>query len=69
VPLKIGYSVDFKKAKLPSKKKLIGKHSILEPINTNKHLKDLFVLIGSKIECFPINFFLLGSFAFLKSTE
>ena len=42
MPLKIGYSVNFKKAKLPSKKKLIGKYSILEPINTNKHLKDLF---------------------------
>ena len=40
--LKIGYSVNFKKAKFPSKKKLIGKYSILEPINTNKHLKDLF---------------------------
>ena len=40
--LKIGFSVNFKKAKLPSKKKLIGKYSILEPINTNKHLKDLF---------------------------
>ena len=34
--------MNFKKAKLPSKKKLIGKYSILEPINTNKHLKDLF---------------------------
>ena len=40
--LKIGYSVNFKKAKFPGKKKLIGKYSILEPINTNKHLKDLF---------------------------
>ena len=40
--LKIGYSVNFKKAKLPGKKKLIGKYSILEPVNTNKHLKDLF---------------------------
>ena len=40
--LKVGYSVNFKKAKLPSKKKLIGKYSILEPININKHLKDLF---------------------------
>ena len=40
--LKISYSVNFKKAKLPSKKKLIGKYSILEPININKHLKDLF---------------------------
>ena len=40
--LKIGFSVNFKKAKLPSKKKLIGKYSILEPINVNKHLKDLF---------------------------
>jgi RimJ/RimL family protein N-acetyltransferase len=42
VQLKIGYSINFKKAKLPSKKKLIGKYSILEPININKHLKDLF---------------------------
>ena len=42
MPLKIGYSINFKKAKLPSKKKLIGKYSILEPININKHLKDLF---------------------------
>ena len=40
--LKIGFSVNFKKAKLPSKKKLIGEYSILEPINVNKHLKDLF---------------------------
>ena len=40
--LKIGYSVNFKKAKLPSKKKIIGKYSILEPININKHLKNLF---------------------------
>jgi len=42
VQLKISYSVNFKKAKLPSKRKLIGKYSILEPININKHLKDLF---------------------------
>ena len=42
MPLKVGYLVNFKKAKLPSKKKLIGKYSILEPININKHLKDLF---------------------------
>tara|TARA_B100001013_G_scaffold80645_1_gene43583 strand:- start:28 stop:696 length:669 start_codon:yes stop_codon:yes gene_type:complete len=42
VQLKIGYSVNFKKAKPPSKKKLIGQYSILEPININKHLKDLF---------------------------
>ena len=40
--LKISYSVNFKKAKFPSKRKLIGKYSILEPININKHLKDLF---------------------------
>ena len=42
MPSKIGYSVNFKSAKLPSKKKLVGKYSILEPVNTNKHLKDLF---------------------------
>ena len=42
MPLKVGYLVNLKKAKLPRKKKLIGKYSILEPININKHLKDLF---------------------------
>ena len=40
--LKIGYSVNFKKAKLPTKQKLVGKYSILEPINAKKHSKDLF---------------------------
>ena len=40
--LKIGYPVNFKKAKLPTKQKLIGQYSILEPINVKKHSKDLF---------------------------
>ena len=39
---KLGYPVKFKKAKLPSKKKLIGKYCNLEPINIRKHSKDLF---------------------------
>ena len=38
----IGFSVKFKKAKFPSKKKLVGKYCYLEPINIKKHSKDLF---------------------------
>jgi len=40
--LKISFSIKFKKAKLPSKKKLIGKYCFLEPRNSKKHSKDLF---------------------------
>ena len=39
---KIGFSVNFKKAKLPSKKIINGKYVILEPININRHSKDLY---------------------------
>jgi RimJ/RimL family protein N-acetyltransferase len=38
----LGPKIRFKKAKLPSKKKLIGKYCFLEPINIQKHSKDLF---------------------------
>jgi len=34
--------VNFKKAKIPSKKKLNGKYCFLEPVNNKKHSKDLF---------------------------
>ena len=40
--LSLGFAVKFKKAKLPSKKKLIGKYCFLEPINIKKHSKDLY---------------------------
>ena len=40
--LPIGFAVKFKKAKFPSKKKLIGKYCVLEPVNARKHSKDLF---------------------------
>jgi RimJ/RimL family protein N-acetyltransferase len=40
--LKIGFSVKFNESKLPSKKKLIGKYCVLEPVNVRKHSKDLF---------------------------
>jgi len=40
--LSLGFAVKFKKAKLPSKKKLIGKYCFLEPINIRKHSKDLY---------------------------
>jgi RimJ/RimL family protein N-acetyltransferase len=40
--LKLGFTVKFKKIKLPSKKKLIGKYCFLEPINIKKHSKDLY---------------------------
>ena len=38
----VGPKVHFKKAKLPTKKKLIGKYCFLEPINIQRHSKDLF---------------------------
>ena len=40
--LTLGFAVKFKKVKLPSKKKLIGKYCFLEPINIRKHSKDLY---------------------------
>ena len=38
----IGKSLNFKRAKLPGKKKLAGKYSFLEPINIQKHAEELF---------------------------
>jgi len=38
----VGFPVKFKKAKLPSKRKLFGKYCFLEPINVQRHSKDLF---------------------------
>ena len=38
----LGNKVNFKKAKIPSKKKLNGKYCFLEPVNSKKHSKDLF---------------------------
>ena len=38
----IGFSVKFKKAKLPSTRKLVGKYCFLEPVNIQRHSKDLF---------------------------
>ena len=40
--LTLGFTVKFKKTKLPSKKKLIGKYCHLEPIDIRKHSKDLY---------------------------
>ena len=39
---KIGFPVNFKKAKRPNKSFLKGIYTILEPININKHADDLF---------------------------
>ena len=39
---KIGLPVTFKKAKLPTKQRLVGKYSILEPIDVKKHAEDLY---------------------------
>ena len=39
---KLGMPVNFRKAKLPSNKKIIGRYSYLEPIKINKHANDLF---------------------------
>ena len=38
----LGIKVNFKKAKIPSKKILNGKYVTLEPININKYSKDLY---------------------------
>ena len=38
----IGVPVKFKTAKLPSKQKLVGKYCFLEPVNIQRHSKDLF---------------------------
>ena len=40
--IRIGYPVNFQKAKLPSKKKLMGYYTILEPLQIKKHSIDLF---------------------------
>ena len=37
-----GNKVNFKKAKIPSKKKLNGKYCFLEPVNIRRHSKALF---------------------------
>ena len=42
MPLKISYSVNFKSAKFPSKKQLVGKYSILKPLNFKNHAGELF---------------------------
>ncbi len=39
----LGYKVNFKKAKLPSKKTLRGNYVALEPIDINRHSKDLYL--------------------------
>ena len=39
---KIGFPINFKKAKHPNKNFLIGIYTILEPINVTKHADDLF---------------------------
>ena len=38
----IGFSIKFEKAKLPSTRKLVGKYCFLEPVNIQRHSKDLF---------------------------
>ena len=39
---KLGVPVNFKKAKFPSNRKIIGRYSYLEPIKINRHANDLF---------------------------
>jgi len=40
---KFSFKINFKKSKIPSRKKLVGKYSLLEPLNIKKHSKDLYV--------------------------
>ena len=42
MPLNISYSVNYRSAKFPSKKQLVGKYSILEPLNFKNHTGELF---------------------------
>jgi RimJ/RimL family protein N-acetyltransferase len=42
VPLNISYSVNYRSAKFPSKKQLVGKYSILKPLNFKNHAGELF---------------------------
>ena len=42
MPSKISYSVNFRSAKFPSKKRLVGKYSILAPLNFKNHTDELF---------------------------
>ncbi len=46
---KVGYLVNFKKAKLPTKQKLVGKYSILEPVDV-KNMQKTFIKIIQKIK-------------------
>ena len=39
---KLGFLVKFEKAKLPTTQRLVGKYSILEPINVKRHAEDLY---------------------------
>ena len=47
---KIGFPINFKKAKYPNKKFLIGTYTILEPINVTKHADDLFYNFSKDIK-------------------
>ena len=42
MPSKISYSVNFRSSKFPSKKRLVGKYSILAPLNFKNHTDELF---------------------------
>jgi RimJ/RimL family protein N-acetyltransferase len=39
---KLGSRIDFKKSKIPSKKRLVGNYCYLEPLNIKKHSQDLY---------------------------
>ena len=59
---KIGNKVNFKNAKLPSKKKLIGRYCQLEPINIKKHSNDLFKNFSLNKDNFDWVYMPLGPF-------
>ena len=52
---KLGFSVKFKKAKLPTKQRLVGKYSILEPIDVKKHAVDLYKNFKKWAKSFCLN--------------
>ncbi len=62
----LGNKVNFKKAKIPSKNFLKGRYVLLEPININKHSKDLYANFSKDKK---IEFGLIYHTVLLKFTE
>ena len=65
--LKIGFHVNFRKAKLPSKKRLVGKYTVLEPLQIKKHSNFLFKIFSKDKPKDIWNYMPYGPFKNLKT--